>query len=231
ANEFDADKQTIALRECISVMNREATAKFCYPRDDGASPTKRLVVQHWSGLRPRRMNSQRSACVFVSYAPVLASSAGGCASTEQPPRRRAILRAVCGGVALASSLVLAQPSSTEKAPDTIEERMRACAPCHGEQGQGVNKIHFPPLAGKPAGYLFNQLVAFRDGRRKYTPMNYLLAYLPDLFLRKMGEYFAAQKPSFASPARPVVSAEVLKRGEDLGRRGDRVPACVACHGP
>ena len=56
----------------------------------------------------------------------------------------------------------AQP--TEHAPDTMEARLLACAACHGEQGQGTDNDYFPRLAGKPAGYLMNQLVAFRDGR-------------------------------------------------------------------
>jgi hypothetical protein len=30
----------------------------------------------------------------------------------------------------------------------------------------------------------NQLVAFRDGRRRYPPMNYLLEYIPDQYLQK-----------------------------------------------
>jgi cytochrome c553 len=138
---------------------------------------------------------------------------------------------LCAGVSTISTVALAQAPSGEKPPDAIEERVRACVPCHGEQGQGVNKVHFPPLAGKPAGYLSNQLVAFREGRRNYTPMNYLLAYLPDAYLRKMGEYYAAQKLSLAPSARPVASAQVLKRGEDLTKKGERVLACVACHGP
>ena len=45
-------------------------------------------------------------------------------------------------------------------------RVLACASCHGDKGQGTNDDYFPRLAGKPAGYLYNQLVAFRDGRRK-----------------------------------------------------------------
>ena len=55
--------------------------------------------------------------------------------------------------------------------DTMEARVLACAACHGQLGQGTSNDYFPRLAGKPAGYLYNQLVAFRDGRRKYAPMN------------------------------------------------------------
>src|SRR5215468_4359285 len=60
----------------------------------------------------------------------------------------------------------AQPA--ERPPDTMEARLRACVPCHGRQGEGTSNDYFPRLAGKPAGYLMNQLVAFRDGRRRQT---------------------------------------------------------------
>jgi len=137
----------------------------------------------------------------------------------------AALLATLGNV---TSIAWAQ-APVDSVPDTIEERVRACVPCHAERGLGVNNVHFPPLAGKPAGYLFNQLAAFRDGRRKYTPMNYLLAYLPDAYLQRMAEHYAAQRPTFVA-ARPVAAAAVLKRGEALATKGEQVLACVACHG-
>src|SRR6266436_9111704 len=70
-----------------------------------------------------------------------------------------------------------------------EARLLACAACHGRQGEGAKSDYFPRLAGKPAGYLMNQLVAFRDGRRRYPPMNYLLEYQSDSYLQKIAEYF------------------------------------------
>jgi cytochrome c553 len=119
-------------------------------------------------------------------------------------------------------------------PDSIEARVAACLPCHGERGRGVRNVYFPRLAGKPAGYLYHQLLAFRDGRRHYAPMNYLLAYLPDAYLRKMADYYAQQPlPAVEAPP-PVASPDVLRRGQGLVRNGDPqrdIPACMACHGP
>lgn len=112
-------------------------------------------------------------------------------------------------------------------------RVLACASCHGSEGQGTRDDYFPRLAGKPSGYLFNQLVAFRDGRRKYPPMNYLLAYLPDDYLRKIADHFAAQRPPFPVANEPEASAVVLAHGEALVTGGDperQIPACTACHG-
>ena len=68
-------------------------------------------------------------------------------------------------------------------------RVLACASCHGAEGEGTSDVYFPRLAGKPAGYLYNQLVAFRDGRRKYPPMNYLLDFLPDALPQADGRTF------------------------------------------
>jgi len=93
--------------------------------------------------------------------------------------------------------------AAEQAPDTMAARVLACAPCHGDKGQGTENDYFPRLAGKPSGYLYNQLVAFRDGRRKYPPMNYLLEFLPDPFLKAMADYFAAEQPPLPRP--PLLS--------------------------
>ena len=80
--------------------------------------------------------------------------------------------------------------------DSIEARVQGCVTCHGQKGQGTANGYFPRIAGKPAGYLYNQLVAFRDGTRSYPPMNYLVAYLPDAYLKEIAEHFAAQRPPF-----------------------------------
>jgi cytochrome c553 len=127
-----------------------------------------------------------------------------------------------------------KPSAENHPPDTIAARMQACAPCHGAEGQGTNDDYFPRLAGKPAGYLLHQLVAFRDGRRRYPPMNFLLEYLPDAYLREMAEHFATLRPPAVPRDTPEVSAAVLARGQALVTTGDAahgVPACSGCHGP
>ena len=112
-------------------------------------------------------------------------------------------------------------------------RVLACASCHGAEGEGTSDVYFPRLAGKPAGYLYNQLVAFRDGRRKYPPMNYLLDFLPDPYLKQMAEHFASLRPPFPAPAIPSVSNDILARGESIAVNGDPqrgIPPCASCHG-
>lgn len=131
---------------------------------------------------------------------------------------------------MAGRAPLAQPQP----PDTMEARVQACAPCHGAGGRGTSNDYFPRLAGKPAGYLYNQLLAFREGRRRYAPMNFLLEFLDEPYLRKMAEWYAAQRPPAEPAPIPPASPELLGRGRSIVMNGvpERgVPACSLCHGP
>jgi cytochrome c553 len=118
--------------------------------------------------------------------------------------------------------------------DSMEARAQGCVTCHGQQGQGTSNDYFPRIAGKPAGYLFNQLRAFRDGSRRYAPMNYLVAYLSDDYLRELAEYFAALRPPFAAPQPASLPPQSIERARMLVQDGDgsrQIPACMGCHGP
>lgn len=138
-------------------------------------------------------------------------------------------------LALAGTPVRAEDATTPafKEVDSIEARVQGCVTCHGNAGQGTRDGYYPRIAGKPAAYLFNQLVAFRDGQRKYPPMNYLVATLPDAYLREIAQHFAKERPSFEPQAPVQVDAATLERGRVLATQGDsrvNVPACTACHG-
>lgn len=120
-----------------------------------------------------------------------------------------------------------------KEVDSIEARVQGCVTCHGQSGQGTNNGYFPRIAGKPAGYLYNQLVAFRDGTRRYPPMNYLVAYLPDSYLREIAAHFARQRPPFAAQETASADPTSTARGRLLATAGEPkngIPACVTCHG-
>jgi len=120
-----------------------------------------------------------------------------------------------------------------KTLDSIEARVQGCVTCHGQSGQGTSNGYFPRIAGKPAGYLYNQLIAFRDGTREYPPMNYLVAYLPDAYLLEMAEHYAKQRPPFEAKDAAPADIAMLNRGQAIAKTGDPrqgIPACVACHG-
>lgn len=115
----------------------------------------------------------------------------------------------------------------------MSTRVLACIACHGKEGRATPEGYFPRIAGKPAGYLYHQLLNFRDGRRSYPPMGYLIEHLTDDYLREMAEHFAALEVPYASPPAPQVPPAALERGRVLVQHGDAardIPACVQCHG-
>lgn len=116
-------------------------------------------------------------------------------------------------------------------PDTMEQRVTACTACHTMKERG--DAFFPRIAGKPAGYLYNQLINFREGRRRYPMMTYMVDHLPDAYLHEIAQYFSEQHPPYPPPTASTASAGTLERGRTLVRHGDparKIPACVACHG-
>lgn len=145
----------------------------------------------------------------------------------------ACLLAILAGVGSGATHAQSEAIPAFKQLDSMEARVQGCVTCHGQSGQGTSNGYFPRIAGKPAGYLYNQLVAFRDGTRKYPPMNYLVAYLPDPYLREMAEYFSKLHPPFAPGEQVPVDPATLARGQALIANGDPgkgIPACVTCHG-
>ena len=116
-------------------------------------------------------------------------------------------------------------------PDTMAQRMLACTACHSKDR--APDAYFPRIAGKPAGYLYNQLQNFRSGRRQYPMMAYMVNHLPDPYLLEIATYFANEHLPPPPPQTSDASPAVLERGRVLVMQGDaalKVPACVACHG-
>src|SRR5262249_31045238 len=76
-------------------------------------------------------------------------------------------------------------------------------------------------------------MSFRDGRRTYPQMVYLVQYMTDDYLREMAAYFSKLEEPYPPPEAASLSADTTARVRDLIEHGDRardVPACVACHG-
>jgi cytochrome c553 len=133
-------------------------------------------------------------------------------------------------MALASALAWAEAAPFE---DTLAQRLLACTGCHGKDGRAAGDGYYPRIAGKPAGYLFRQLRAFRDAQRPYAPMTNLLAPLDDRYLRDIARHFAALELPYAAPPPSRADAATLRQGQRLAQQGDAargIPACQACHG-
>nr|WP_315476736.1 c-type cytochrome [uncultured Undibacterium sp.] len=124
-------------------------------------------------------------------------------------------------------------AGAQTVPDNLAQRVKACVACHGQEGRATTDGFYPRIAGKPDGYLFNQLRNFRDGKRTYPMMTYTVAHLTDSYLQEIASYFSLLNPPYAAPQTNVAEVVLMERGRvlvKLGDTGKKIPACVACHG-
>lgn len=126
-------------------------------------------------------------------------------------------------------------TQTQSQVDTMGKRMQACTTCHGAQGITSNQAYFPRIAGKPAGYLFNQLQNFKEGRRHYGLMVGMVEHLSDAYLLEMAQYFSDLDVPYQQPTplKTPASAATLQLGKTLALQGDKtrhLAACTSCHG-
>ncbi len=129
---------------------------------------------------------------------------------------------------LASTAVFA--AGRQPVPDTIAERVKPCLACHSAEGRSGKDAYYPRLAGKPQGYLRNQLLNFKQQRRHSRPMNWLVQNLSPEYLDEIAAYFAAQAPRYTAAGSAVdanAAAPALLTEGDAARK---IPACIACHG-
>ena len=137
--------------------------------------------------------------------------------------------------ALGAALAMHLPVRSQPASDSMAQRTLACTACHGKQGRAGPDGYYPRLAGKPAQYLYNQLVNFKDGRRHYGLMTGLLEPLSENYLLEIAQYFSGLDLPYTAPAPlvPAASPPVVERGRTLALQGDgnlNLPACTHCHG-
>ncbi|WP_426077869.1 c-type cytochrome [Janthinobacterium sp. PSPC3-1] len=142
--------------------------------------------------------------------------------------RRPLSRLLISLAGMASGMALAAPALV---PDTLAQRIKACTACHAQEER--HDAFFPRIAGKPSGYLYNQLLNFRDGRRRYPMMTYMVEHLPDAYLKEIADYFSQQHPVPPPAQASTAGSSALARGKQLVLQGDsvkKIPACISCHG-
>jgi cytochrome c553 len=141
-------------------------------------------------------------------------------ATYPTPRRGLISAGMLLGMACLGTAGQALAEGSIKAG---REASQACAACHGSKGNS-NSPAFPSIAGQPAGYIVDQLTAYRDGQRENAIMAPQAANLDDEQIRDIAAYYAAQTRE-ATPS-GAGSAE----GAHLYRQGrEGLAACAACH--
>lgn len=146
-------------------------------------------------------------------------------SAPEPASRRWAL--------LAGLLLLLGGGAAAAGEAPIDKRVRACTACHGDENIEIADGYIPRIRGKPAGYLFNQLMNYREHRRRHDTMNHLVRNLSADYLNDIAEHFAQQEAPYPQPAPPPADPALAERGAQLVERGDPeagIPSCQSCHG-
>ena len=109
----------------------------------------------------------------------------------------------------------------------------SCARCHGVDGLGRGSGAFPLLAGQQARYLDLSLQAYAKGERHSGIMGPIAAGLSIDEIGELARYYSGL-PKRPSPQTQPEAASAIEQGRVIAQQGipsQRVPACVACHGP
>jgi cytochrome c553 len=110
------------------------------------------------------------------------------------------------------------------AAQTLQDKIAACAACHGETGQPHNP-DMPSIGGQPKLFVMYQLFFYREGRRKNPEMNTVAKDMSDAELTAISD-FVARLPA-PPPIGGTIEATRYRRGAELAR----MRFCGSCHNP
>jgi cytochrome c553 len=111
--------------------------------------------------------------------------------TDDLTPTRNLTRALTRLFALAAWLGATAPARAE--PTNMVQPHESCVPCHGADGISRD-AYVPNLAGQNGPYLYNQLRAFREGRRSHKEMLYISRKLTDDDMRALAAYYSSLPP-------------------------------------
>lgn len=139
--------------------------------------------------------------------------------------------AVLAAVLASLASVHAAPSQAAGDAAAGAEKAKACAACHGPDGNSAIPM-YPSLAGQVPGYVAKQLVAFKTGARESAVMKGMADPLSEQEMADMDAYYAKQtaKPGSVTDAERDLATD----GQKLYRGGYvpfQISACMSCHGP
>ena len=122
-------------------------------------------------------------------------------------------------------LLFPQPDDLNAGKDLAKS---TCAKCHGGRGITANE-ELPYLAGQRAEYLYNELLAYKNGGRTNATMAEAVKYLNDEALVQAAAYYASLPPPEVSPLKAGEARKIEKDPVAEGKAA--AAACAGCHGP
>jgi len=81
----------------------------------------------------------------------------------------------------------------ESMVETGENLAAYCKACHGMEGMPAAK-EWPIIAGQNAPYIYQQLMAFKDGKRQHSAMEAVVMSLGKDEFRALAAYYSQKKP-------------------------------------
>ena len=106
--------------------------------------------------------------------------------------------------------------------------VNACGDCHSLDGVSIDPT-LPHLAGQHVIYLYDELNAYKEGRREDESMKKAVGFLSDDALRKVSVYYASLTPPTAA-ARPTTSDDPQPGPDPVELGKAAAAACAGCHG-
>ena len=101
-----------------------------------------------------------------------------------------------------------------------------CASCHGKSGVSRAK-GMPNIAGQRPAYLYNELLAYKQGVRKDPGMVGAVKFLSDDALVKVAAYYASLDPAQPDAGRDAKTAPAK---DPLAAGKAAASGCAGCHG-
>ena len=102
----------------------------------------------------------------------------------------------------------------------LEEKVRVCADCHGENGKPIDKT-IPNIWGQQTGYLYIQLRDFKRGDRKSEIMQPIASSFERNDMLAIADYFSKKPwPDLGQPRAP----------KDVAKRAQTASSSVGCTG-
>jgi len=106
----------------------------------------------------------------------------------------------------------------------IAAKSDSCAHCHGTDGNSSSGL-YPSLAGQTKEYLYRQIMAFKEGKRKNSMMSPSVGILSEQDVKDLAEYFSGQNMMRSGSFKPDLA--LVEKGKKVVEEAQ----CAACHQP